>query len=130
MYAVIQAGGKQYKVTPGEELQVEKLDGKAGDEVYFDTVLLVSKDGEVTVGRPVLENTRVVAKITRQGRGPKIVVFKYKRRKRYRKKQGHRQDLTAVKIMEIKAQTRSSSPVKRKQATSNEQLETSTEKGS
>jgi len=118
MYAVIQAGGKQYKVTPGEELQVEKLDGKAGDEVYFDTVLLVSKDGEVTVGRPVLENTRVVAKITRQGRGPKIVVFKYKRRKRYRKKQGHRQDLTAVKIIDIKAQTRSSSPVKKKQATS------------
>lgn len=103
MYAVIQTGGKQYKVTPGEELRVEKLDGKAGDEVYFDNVLLVSKEGELIVGRPVLENVRVVAKITGQGRGPKIVVFKYKRRKRYRKKQGHRQDFTAVTIMEIKA---------------------------
>jgi hypothetical protein len=66
---------------------------------------------------PVLENARVVAKITRQGRGPKIVVFKYKRRKRYRKKQGHRQDFTAVRIIDIKTQTDPSSPVKRKQAT-------------
>jgi len=103
MYAVIQTGGKQYKVTPGEELRVEKLNGKAGDEVYFDNVLLVSKGDRVEVGKPVLKNTKVVAKITRQGRGPKIVVFKYKRRKRYRKTQGHRQDFTAVRIVEIKA---------------------------
>jgi len=103
MYAVIQTGGKQYKATPGEELRVEKLDGKVGDEVYFDDVLLVSKEDEVTVGSPVLENARVVAKITRHGRGPKIVVFKYKRRKGYRKKQGHRQDFTGIKITEIEA---------------------------
>jgi len=103
MYAVIQTGGKQYKATPGEELRVEKLDGKVGDEVYFDDVLLVSKEDKVTVGSPVLENARVVAKITRHGRGPKIVVFKYKRRKGYRKKQGHRQDFTGVKITEIEA---------------------------
>ena len=103
MYAVIQTGGKQYKVKPGEELSVEKLDGKAGDEIYFDNVLLVSKEDKVTVGRPVLENARVAAKITRHGRGPKIVIFKYKRRKGYRKKQGHRQDFTAVKIIEIEA---------------------------
>jgi len=103
MYAVIQTGGKQYKVTPGEELRVEKLNGKAGDEVYFDNVLLVSKGDRVEVGKPVLKNTKVVAKITRQWRGPKIVVFKYKRRKRYRKTQGHRQDFTAVRIVEIKA---------------------------
>lgn len=102
MYAVIQTGGKQYKVTPGQELRVEKLDGKAGDEVYFDNVLIVSTGDKVTVGKPVLKDARVVAKITRQERGPKIVVFKYKRRKRYRKKQGHRQDLTAVRITEIK----------------------------
>ena len=102
MYAVIQTGGRQHKVEPGEELSVEKLDGAPGDEVCFDKVLLVSREDKVTVGRPVLENARVVAKITRHGRGPKIVVFKYKRRKGYRKKQGHRQDFTAVKIMEIK----------------------------
>jgi len=102
MYAVIQTGGRQHKVEPGEELSVEKLDGAPGDEVCFDKVLLVSREDKVTVGRPVLENARVVAKITRHGRGPKIVVFKYKRRKGYRKKQGHRQDFTAVKIIEIK----------------------------
>lgn len=114
MYAVIQTGGKQHKVEPGEELSVEKLDGAPGDEVCFDKVLLVSREDKVTVGRPVLENARVVAKITRQGRGPKIVVFKYKRRKGYRKKQGHRQDFTAVKIIEIKTETGSLSPVERK----------------
>ena len=103
MYAVIQTGGKQYKVAPGEELKIEKLDGKVGDDVYFDNVLLVSKEDEVTLGKPVLENTRVVAKITRQARGPKIIIFKFKRRKGYRKKQGHRQDFTGVKILAIEA---------------------------
>jgi large subunit ribosomal protein L21 len=103
MYAVIQTGGKQYKVEPGQELNVERLDGKVGDEVCFDKVLLVSKEGKVNVGRPVLEDARVVAKVTRQARGPKIIVFKYKRRKGYRKKKGHRQDFTAVKIVEIEA---------------------------
>ena len=102
MYAVIQTGGKQYTVKPGEELRVEKLDGEVGDEVQFDTVMLVSKEGKLTVGKPFLENAKVVAKITKQARGPKIVVFKYKRRKGYRKTQGHRQDFTGVKIIDIK----------------------------
>ncbi|RLJ05269.1 MAG: 50S ribosomal protein L21 [Candidatus Aenigmatarchaeota archaeon] len=103
MYAVIRTGGKQYKVKPGEEDRVEKLDGKVGDQIYFDDVLLVSKEDKVTVGSPVLKNARVAARITRHGRGPKIVIFKYKRRKGYRKKQGHRQDFTGVKITEIEA---------------------------
>jgi large subunit ribosomal protein L21 len=103
MYAVIQTGGKQYKATPGEELRVEKINGKVGDEVYFDRVLLVSKDDTVKVGTPVVENARVKAKILRHARESKIVVFKYKRRKGYRKKQGHRQDFTGIKITEIEA---------------------------
>ncbi len=103
MYAVIQTGGKQYRVEPGEELKVEKLHGEVGDEVWFDSVLLVSKDDKVKVGKPVLKSAKVRAQITRQGRGPKIVVFKYRKRKGYRKKQGHRQDYTGVRITQIEA---------------------------
>jgi large subunit ribosomal protein L21 len=101
MYAVIQTGGKQYKVEPGQEIRVEKLEGKIGDEVFFDKVLLVSKEDALKVGKPVLENAKVAAKITRHGRGPKIVVGKFKKRKGYRKKQGHRQDFTGVRIINI-----------------------------
>jgi large subunit ribosomal protein L21 len=103
MYGIIQTGGKQYRVAPGQEIAVERLDGNVGDEVYFNDVLLVSKDDAVAVGRPVLKDARVVAKITRHSRGPKIVVFKYKRRKGYRKKMGHRQDYTGVRILTIEA---------------------------
>lgn len=101
MYAVIKTGGKQYRVEPGGEVKVEKLPGNSGDEVTFDKVLMTSDGDTVNVGKPFLENARVVGRLTRQGRNRKIIVFKYKKRKGYRKKRGHRQDFSLVKIEEI-----------------------------
>ncbi|MBW2630629.1 MAG: 50S ribosomal protein L21 [Deltaproteobacteria bacterium] len=101
MYAVIKTGGKQYKVSEGEVLNFEKVEGDKGDTVSFDEVLLVSKDEDVKVGTPFVEGAKVVGEIISQIRGPKITVFKMKRRKGYSKKTGHRQDLTSLKIKEI-----------------------------
>ncbi len=98
MYAVIRTGGKQYLVNQGDFLKVEKLPGNVGDEIVFDDVLLVSDAGELKLGRPRLEGARVKGTIVEQGRGKKIIVFKMKRRKGYRKKQGHRQYYTGVKV--------------------------------
>ena len=101
MYAVVSTGGKQYKVGEGEVLRVEKLAGDVGDPVSFDRVLLFSDGEKVSVGQPVLEDAAVKGHIVEQGKAKKILVFKYKRRKRYRRKQGHRQRFTAVKIDSI-----------------------------
>ena len=101
MYAVIKTGGKQYRVDPGKEVRVEKLDGEVGDTVTFEQVLVASDGENIKVGKPFLEDTKVVGRITHQGKNRKVVVFKYKRRKGYRKKQGHRQLFTQVKIDEI-----------------------------
>lgn len=103
MYAIIETGGKQYKVEEGMELYIEKLDVEAGDVVNFDKVLLVSKDGQVQVGSPTVTNATVSGKVERHGRGKKIVVFKYKPKKNYSKKQGHRQPYTKVVIEKINA---------------------------
>ncbi|MBW1765996.1 MAG: 50S ribosomal protein L21 [Deltaproteobacteria bacterium] len=103
MYAVIQTGGKQYKVAPGEEVKVEKIPGNTGDSIAFDKVLFTSDGENVNVGNPFLEGTKVVGRITRHGKDRKIVVFKYKKRKGYRKKQGHRQDFTLIRIDNIEA---------------------------
>ena len=100
-YAVIATGGKQYKVRQGDVLQVEKLTGEVGSEVVFDQVLMVSDGENATVGTPVVEGATVTGHITAQGRGRKVLVFKQKRRKRYRQKNGHRQPYTAVKIDSI-----------------------------
>ena len=101
MYAVIKTGGKQYSVSPGEEVKLEKLEGEVGDSVTFEEVLFTSDGENIRVGKPYLENTKVVGRITSQGKDRKIVVFKYKRRKGYRRKQGHRQRFSLVKIENI-----------------------------
>ena len=100
MYAIIKTGGKQYKVSEGDLVRVEKLPYEVGDTVEFDQVLLVSGD-EVKVGSPVIENAKVTATVEDQNKDKKIVVFKYKPKKQYRKKHGHRQPYTLVKINSI-----------------------------
>ncbi len=101
MYAIIKTGGKQYKVQQGDTLKIEKLQGKEGNEIQFNDVLMYSDGDEITLGEPVIENAMVKAHILDQGKNKKIIVFKYKRRKGYRRTKGHRQDYTAVKIDSI-----------------------------
>jgi len=96
-------GGKQYKVAPGDTLKVETLEGEKGAKVELSEVLLVEKDGEVTIGKPRVAGAKVTAEIVRQGRGKKVLVFKHKRRKSYRKLNGHRQNFTELSIKEITA---------------------------
>lgn len=103
MYAVVAAGGKQYKVEEGDILRVEKIAGEVGSSVAFDRVLLVADGDDLVTGQPVVENASVHGQIVEQGKSKKILVFKYKRRKRYRRKQGHRQPFTAVRIDRIEA---------------------------
>ena len=100
MYAIVQTGGKQYKVEQGDQIQVEKLDAEVGSEISFDT-LLVSDDAGVKVGKPVLEGVIVKAKVIEHGKGKKVIVFKYKPKKDSRKKRGHRQPYTKVEILSI-----------------------------
>jgi len=104
MYAVIKTGSKQYKVSEGEIISVEKLNGEKGTEVVFDEVLMVSDERGVKIGKPYVEGAKVYAEIIEQKKGPKILVFKKKRRKGYHKKIGHRQELTDTKIKKISIQ--------------------------
>ena len=102
MFAVLQTGGKQYKVAKGDTIQVEKLSGEVGDEVELSSILMVVDDeNNVQVGRPLLDGASVKAEIVGQDRHPKIIIFKMKRRKNYRRKAGHRQPFTALKIVDI-----------------------------
>lgn len=103
MYAVVATGGKQYRVETGEILRVEKIAGDVGTEVAFDQVLMLGDGEDIQIGRPVVQGAAVKGHIVEQGKHKKILVFKYKRRKRYRRKQGHRQLYTAVKIDTIEA---------------------------
>ncbi len=103
MYAVIKTGGKQYSVSEGDILNVEKLAGEVGESIVFDTVLTVVNDGEVMIGKPVVEGAKVTAKVVEHGKAKKIFVFKYKAKANYRKRQGHRQPYTQVEITSIEA---------------------------
>jgi large subunit ribosomal protein L21 len=103
MYAVIQTGGKQYRVAPGDTLTVEKLPGNVGDSVEFGEVLMLSKDGSLAVGKPVIQGAKVTGKIVSHGRGEKLVVYKFRRRKNYRLRNGHRQNYTSIQISDVLA---------------------------
>jgi large subunit ribosomal protein L21 len=100
MYAIIATGGKQYRVSEGDKIYIEKIDAEVGSTVSFD-VLLVENNDEVKVGTPVVEGVKVEGKVEAQTRGEKIIVFKYKAKKNYRRKQGHRQPYTKVEITKI-----------------------------
>jgi large subunit ribosomal protein L21 len=101
MYAIIETGGKQYRVQEGDVLYIEKISAEVGSTVTFDKVLLVSKDGGIVTGAPYVSGATVTAKVDRQDRAKKIIVYKYKAKKNYRRKQGHRQPYTKVTIEKI-----------------------------
>ena len=101
MYAVIKTGGKQYRVAANDVLDIEKLDGEAGSTLEFTDVLMVGEGGSVTVGTPLVAGAKVTAELVAQTRGPKLIAFKKRRRKNSRRKKGHRQDLTRVRITDI-----------------------------
>ena len=123
MYAVIEACGKQYKVTKGDVVFFEKLEVEEGKKVTFDKVVLLSDDGKVEVGAPYVKGIKVEGKVVAHGKGKKIIVFKYKAKKNYRRKQGHRQPYTKVEITAIKL------PTAKKEAVAEEKVaETTTKK--
>jgi large subunit ribosomal protein L21 len=103
MYAVIKTGGKQYRVSEGDVLRVEKLPVEAGENVEFDQVLLVSREGQTTVGTPLVSGSKVTAAVKAHGRGKKVKIVKFKRRKHHLKRMGHRQSYTEVQITGIQA---------------------------
>lgn len=101
MLAIIKTGGKQYKVAPGDKIKIEKIDKKEGSEIIFKEVLLVEKNRKLDIGTPFVKEAKVVGKILSQGKGKKVIVFKYKPKTRYKKKAGHRQLFTEVEITKI-----------------------------
>jgi large subunit ribosomal protein L21 len=102
MYAVLETGSKQYRVSAGDTLEIERLETEAGQAVTFDRVLLVNSDGKVIVGTPTVPSATIVADVIEHKRGPKLIAWKMRRRKGYHRKVGHRQELTVVKVKEIK----------------------------
>lgn len=101
MLAVIKTGGKQYLVTPGDKIKIEKIAKKEGSEITFNEVLLLEKNKKIEIGNPLVKGAKVVGKIISQGKGKKVIIFKYKAKTRYKKKAGHRQPYTEVEITKI-----------------------------
>ena len=119
MYAVIKTGGKQYRVAAGDKLKIEKLAGDVGSDVTFDQVLMLADGDNVTIGAPLVSGITVPAKIVSHGRGDKVMIFKMRRRKHYRKTQGHRQDYTEIEIGAIGGEAKK--PAKPRAAKSKEE---------
>ncbi len=103
MFAVIRTGGKQYKVKKDDKILVEKIDAKQGDSLNLEDILFLSDGKSLTIGSPTVSGAKVQATVVEQTRGPKVIIFKKKRRQNYRRKRGHRQDLTLIQITDIKA---------------------------
>ncbi len=120
MYAIIEACGKQYKVTEGDVVFFEKLDAEEGKKVKFENVILVSNEGKVEVGAPYVKGAKVEGKVIAHGKGKKIIVFKYKPKKNYRRKQGHRQPYTKVEITSIKTGAEKAVKAEKKEAAKKE----------
>ena len=113
MYAIIETGGKQYKVQNGDQLRVEKLEAEAGSTVVFDKVLAAGEGSDIKVGTPYLEGLTVEGTVVESGKGDKVIIFKYKAKKDYRKKQGHRQPYTLVEITAIGGEAAEEKPAKK-----------------
>jgi large subunit ribosomal protein L21 len=103
MYAVIKTGGKQYRVSPGDSIDVEKLPYEVGHQIELDQVLLVANGSGAKIGQPLVDGAKVKATVTRQAKGRKVIIFKYRPSKRYRRRKGHRQHFTRLRIVEIVA---------------------------
>ncbi len=126
MYAIIEECGKQYKVTKGDVVFFEKFDVEEGKKVVFDKVILVSDDSKVEVGTPYVKDVKVEGKVVSHGKGKKIIVFKYKAKKNYRRKQGHRQPYTKIEITDIKVGTAKASTKKAEAKTADAKAEKET----
>lgn len=100
--AIIKTGGKQYLVSPGQKIKIEKLEEQKDSEVVFEDVLLLEKDGQIEIGNPLVKGAKVIGKILNQDKAKKVIIFKYKAKKRYQVKKGHRQPFTEVEILEIR----------------------------
>ena len=130
MYAVVKTGGKQYRVAKDDTILVEKLDAEEGQKVTLSDVMLLGEGDKITVGTPVVANASVEAQVVSQTRGPKIIIFRRKRRKNHRRTQGHRQDLTLLKITDINTSAKKSSCTRQKSGCTRQKLKTTSKKES